>query len=193
MLFSCQRPEYKTRPIALVLAQVSSSMIIPFDKISIIGVRSTGFNMAMRFTENGLRVISALDVKGENVDNLSTVWCHGLDPKHHQQVYIQGLPQLHQQSRRRQGTQAVGPQRSTWWRGRQIFEQSREHLTMGDIILDGANWCEHTERRGKELQPRGVSYISMGVSGYLLSVCTPRVIHFTERGQGGFGQGDAFA
>ncbi|KAL6301098.1 hypothetical protein BKA93DRAFT_828528 [Sparassis latifolia] len=40
---------------------------------------------------------------------------------------------------------------------------------MGDIILDGANWCEHTERRGKELQPRGVSYISMGVSGYYQS------------------------
>lgn len=41
-----------------------------------------------------------------------------------------------------------------------------EYLAQGDVILDGGNeWYENARRRQEALQPRGVSYISMGVSG----------------------------
>jgi 6-phosphogluconate dehydrogenase len=39
-------------------------------------------------------------------------------------------------------------------------------LEEGDIIIDGGNsWFEDTERRTKELEPTGLRYIGMGVSG----------------------------
>lgn len=50
--------------------------------------------------------------------------------------------------------------------GDEVIKGLRPYLKKGDIILDGGNeWYRNTERRQKELQDAGVSYIGSGVSG----------------------------
>ncbi|MBE9231147.1 NADP-dependent phosphogluconate dehydrogenase [Cuspidothrix issatschenkoi LEGE 03284] len=47
-----------------------------------------------------------------------------------------------------------------------VIQQLKPLLEEGDIIIDGGNsWFEDTERRTKELEPTGLRYIGMGVSG----------------------------
>ncbi|CCH67115.1 6-phosphogluconate dehydrogenase, decarboxylating [Richelia intracellularis HH01] len=47
-----------------------------------------------------------------------------------------------------------------------VIAQLKPLLSKGDIIIDGGNsWFEDTERRTQELEPSGLCYIGMGVSG----------------------------
>jgi 6-phosphogluconate dehydrogenase len=47
-----------------------------------------------------------------------------------------------------------------------VIEQLKPLLNEGDIIIDGGNsWFEDTDRRTKELEPTGLRYLGMGVSG----------------------------
>ncbi|MEA5570245.1 NADP-dependent phosphogluconate dehydrogenase [Calothrix sp. UHCC 0171] len=47
-----------------------------------------------------------------------------------------------------------------------VIENLKPLLDEGDIIIDGGNsWFEDTDRRTKELEPTGLRYIGMGVSG----------------------------
>ena len=47
-----------------------------------------------------------------------------------------------------------------------VIQQLKPLLQEGDIIIDGGNsWFEDTERRTQELEPIGLRYIGMGVSG----------------------------
>ncbi|MDJ0736026.1 MAG: NADP-dependent phosphogluconate dehydrogenase [Nostocaceae cyanobacterium] len=47
-----------------------------------------------------------------------------------------------------------------------VIGQLKPLLNEGDIIIDGGNsWFEDTERRTQELEPTGLRYIGMGVSG----------------------------
>ncbi len=47
-----------------------------------------------------------------------------------------------------------------------VIEQLKPLLDEGDIIIDGGNsWFEDTDRRTRELEPTGLRYIGMGVSG----------------------------
>lgn len=47
-----------------------------------------------------------------------------------------------------------------------VIAQLKPLLQEGDIIIDGGNsWYEDTERRTQELEPTGLRYIGMGVSG----------------------------
>ncbi|BAZ37985.1 6-phosphogluconate dehydrogenase, decarboxylating [Calothrix sp. NIES-4101] len=47
-----------------------------------------------------------------------------------------------------------------------VIESLKPLLDEGDIIIDGGNsWFEDTDRRTKELEPTGLRYIGMGVSG----------------------------
>ncbi|ADI63566.1 NADP-dependent phosphogluconate dehydrogenase [Trichormus azollae] len=47
-----------------------------------------------------------------------------------------------------------------------VIQQLKPLLQEGDIIIDGGNsWFEDTERRTQELEPTGLRYIGMGVSG----------------------------
>jgi 6-phosphogluconate dehydrogenase len=42
----------------------------------------------------------------------------------------------------------------------------RPHLERGDLLVDGGNeFFLHTERRARELEPSGIGYVGMGVSG----------------------------
>ena len=47
-----------------------------------------------------------------------------------------------------------------------VIGQLKPLLNEGDIIIDGGNsWYEDTERRTQELEPTGLRYLGMGVSG----------------------------
>ena len=47
-----------------------------------------------------------------------------------------------------------------------VIQQLKPLLQEGDIIIDGGNsWFEDTERRTQELEPAGLRYLGMGVSG----------------------------
>ncbi|KAK8793470.1 hypothetical protein WA158_004829 [Blastocystis sp. Blastoise] len=46
------------------------------------------------------------------------------------------------------------------------IQKFTEYLEPGDILIDGGNeWYEETIRRSKELEPKGILYIGMGISG----------------------------
>ncbi|CAM9787622.1 unnamed protein product, partial [Phaeothamnion confervicola] len=41
-----------------------------------------------------------------------------------------------------------------------------QHLEPGDVLCDGGNeWFPNSQRRAKELEPRGILYVGMGISG----------------------------
>lgn len=41
-----------------------------------------------------------------------------------------------------------------------------EHMEKGDVVIDGGNeWFPNSIRRAKELEPKGISFIGMGISG----------------------------
>jgi 6-phosphogluconate dehydrogenase len=47
-----------------------------------------------------------------------------------------------------------------------VIQQLKPLLDEGDIIIDGGNsWFEDTDRRTQELEPTGLRYLGMGVSG----------------------------
>ncbi|KAI0324933.1 6-phosphogluconate dehydrogenase C-terminal domain-like protein [Cubamyces sp. BRFM 1775] len=125
-----------------------------------------GSGMAMLFAENGLDV-SAYDIKPENIDNLHSILQSSLAPSLHPKVA--GYKDLNQFMDSLGGTSADKllvfsiPHGSA---ADKVIEQIRPHLSRGDIILDGGNeYYENARRRQDTLQPDGISYLSMGVSG----------------------------
>ena len=47
-----------------------------------------------------------------------------------------------------------------------VIELLSEHMEEGDILIDGGNeWYENSVRRSKVLEPKGIMYVAMGVSG----------------------------
>ncbi|EMD35243.1 hypothetical protein CERSUDRAFT_106675 [Gelatoporia subvermispora B] len=144
-------------------------MFDTFSKIGVIGAGSMGSNMAMLFVENGFEV-SIFDVKPANIDNLQSLFDSpesGLAKELHARVrsfkeyapFIQSLggkdtPKLLVFSIPHGGA------------ADKVIADIRGWLGEGDIILDGGNeWYENAERRQRELQPHGIAYLSMGVSG----------------------------
>ena len=44
----------------------------------------------------------------------------------------------------------------------------------GDVIIDGGNeWFQNTLRRGRELEPKGIHFVGMGISGGVRLVVLP--------------------
>ncbi|TFY51295.1 hypothetical protein EVJ58_g10644 [Rhodofomes roseus] len=130
------------------------------------GAGSMGSGMTMLFAENGLQV-GVFDVKPQNIDNLAQHLASGLDRSVHERVhsfkeYTPFLEFLGGKSTPKLFVFSI-PHGSP---ADKVIEDIDEYLTDGDIILDGGNeWYENARRRQKALQPRGVSYLSMGVSG----------------------------
>ncbi|PCH39465.1 6-phosphogluconate dehydrogenase decarboxylating [Wolfiporia cocos MD-104 SS10] len=137
-----------------------------FEKIGVIGAGSMGSNMAMLFAENGLHV-SVFDVKAQNIDNLAPVFRDGLEPELHSRIvsykeYPPFLDSLGGANVPKLFVLSI-PHGSA---ADKVLEDIDNYLCTGDVILDGGNeWYENAQRRQKALQPRGISYISMGVSG----------------------------
>ncbi len=52
------------------------------------------------------------------------------------------------------------------WPANYVLEKIKGDLHAGDIILDDGNEnCRNTKRRQRKLEPRGIKWIVMGVSG----------------------------
>lgn len=48
----------------------------------------------------------------------------------------------------------------------ETIKQFTEFLEEGDILIDGGNeWYQNSIRRAKELEPKGIKYLAVGVSG----------------------------
>lgn len=126
-----------------------------------------GSNLAMLFAENGFNV-SAFDAKPQNIDNLKSLLSDpqsGLAPDLHSRV------DLHKEYGSFMQSLSDGPKLLLLSiphgsPADSILKEIDNYLKEGDIILDGGNeWYQNAERRQQQLQPRGISYLSMGVSG----------------------------
>ncbi|KAJ5982017.1 hypothetical protein N7451_012117 [Penicillium sp. IBT 35674x] len=135
-----------------------------FGRIGVVGAGNMGSMMAFAFSEIGLDV-SIWDVKRENVDSFTKQmqqvkelkgkiepfhdvgeFTHSLDCQGERKIFMFSITHGH-------------PADS-------VLSQIKQDLREGDIILDGGN--EHyrnTERRQKECEEIGVSWIGIGVSG----------------------------
>ncbi|KAL2000188.1 hypothetical protein VTN02DRAFT_3444 [Thermoascus thermophilus] len=135
-----------------------------FRRIGVVGAGNMGSMMTFAFAELGLDV-SVWDVRRQNVDQLlkfakDAKECKGkidgfynideftksLEGKGERKLFIFSITHGH-------------PADS-------VLSMIKHDLKKGDIILDGGNEnYRRTERRQKELEPLGVSWIGMGVSG----------------------------
>ncbi|KAF1353349.1 6-phosphogluconate dehydrogenase, decarboxylating [Delphinella strobiligena] len=133
-----------------------------FKRIGIVGAGSMGTMMAYAFAEQGLDV-SLWDVNPDNVDkaiqnskeqNLKTT-LQGFHDVDGFTKSLNGCPRKLLVFSITHGAPADT-----------VLDKIKDHFKEGDIILDGGN--EHyrtTERRQKMLEPKGVHWIGMGVSG----------------------------
>lgn len=134
-----------------------------FKRIGIVGAGNMGTMMTFGFAEQGLDV-SLWDIKSENVDQAMEMAKNVKTLK----GKVNGYHDIHEFVRSLDGNERKlflfsithGPPADS------VLDKIKDQLKDGDIILDGGN--EHyrnTERRQRELAPRGVSWIGMGVSG----------------------------
>lgn len=141
----------------------------PFSHIGIVGAGSMGTMMAFGFSEKGINV-SLWDAQSSNIDEAMEA---SKDVKT-LQGKVCGYHDIHEFAR------AVEPAADIDGKKRRLFlfsithgrpvdavlDRMKDDLRDGDIVLDGGNEnYRNTERRQRALEPRGVSWIGMGVSG----------------------------
>ncbi|EJF57846.1 6-phosphogluconate dehydrogenase C-terminal domain-like protein [Dichomitus squalens LYAD-421 SS1] len=138
----------------------------PFDKLGIVGAGSMGSCMTMLFAENDLQV-SVYDVSGQNIDNLYNALQEGLDKElHHRVARFKDLDQFMESLGGQNADKLLVFSIPHGSAADKVIADVHEHLSHGDIILDGGNeWYENAERRQKQLAPEGIAYLCMGVSG----------------------------
>jgi len=131
-------------------------------RIGIVGAGNMGTSMAMGFSEQGLDV-SLWDISSKNVDEAIEM-CKSQDTL---KGDVKGFHEVDE------FMQSFGNQRKLLMfsithgaPADSVLEKIGDKLSKGDIILDGGN--EHyrnTERRQRDLAPKGVHWIGTGVSG----------------------------
>ncbi|OQD66250.1 hypothetical protein PENDEC_c065G04098 [Penicillium decumbens] len=135
-----------------------------FKRIGVVGAGNMGSMMAFAFSEIGLDV-SIWDVKRENVDSFAKQLQQAkglkgeIEPIHDVDEFMRSLDG---QGERKLFIFSI----THGYPADSVLSQIKQDLKKGDIILDGGN--EHyrnTERRQKECEEIGVSWIGMGVSG----------------------------
>ncbi|KAJ5041437.1 hypothetical protein NUH16_003401 [Penicillium rubens] len=135
-----------------------------FKRIGVVGAGNMGSMMAFAFSEIGLDV-SIWDVKSENVDSFAKQLrqAKGLKGKTEPMCDVDEFTRsLDGQGERKLFIFSI----THGYPADSVLSQIKQDLKKGDIILDGGN--EHyrnTERRQKECEEIGVSWIGMGVSG----------------------------
>ncbi|EEP79994.1 hypothetical protein UREG_04836 [Uncinocarpus reesii 1704] len=139
----------------------------PFKSIGIVGAGNMGTMMAFGFSEHGVNV-SLWDVQSSNVDEAIDMTKQE-DPKR-LKGKINGFHDIHEFASSDEQTPEGhrffifsithgGPADS-------VLEKMQDDLKKGDIIIDGGNEnYRNTERRQKELEAKGISWIGAGVSG----------------------------
>ncbi|KAI1365909.1 6-phosphogluconate dehydrogenase [Xylaria arbuscula] len=129
-------------------------------KIGMLGVGSMGGAMSMLFAEQGYEVYF-FDPSDQNMDKLEkAVRDIHLDSKVHRTGGYDDLcSKLGETKVFVFSTPHGGP-------ADKCVDSLKPHLTAGDVIIDCGNehW-ENTERRQRDLEPKGVHYIGCGVSG----------------------------
>ncbi|PGG96580.1 6-phosphogluconate dehydrogenase (decarboxylating) [Helicocarpus griseus UAMH5409] len=140
----------------------------PFQHIGIVGAGNMGTMMSFGLSELGIN-ISLWDAKSSNVDEAMSM---SKDEKS-LKGKITGFHDVHEFANSVKGATVSGKQRRVFLfsithgnPADSVLGMMKDDLQNGDIILDGGN--EHyrnTERRQRELESKGVSWVGMGVSG----------------------------
>lgn len=135
-----------------------------FKRIGIVGAGNMGSMMAFAFSELGLDV-SVWDVSKKNVDQLMGWVKDEKDVK----TKIDGFYNIDDFTKSLEGKEDRKLFMFSITHGQpadSVLSMIKHDLKPGDIILDGGNEnYRRTERRQKECQQLGVSWIGMGVSG----------------------------
>lgn len=135
-----------------------------FGRIGIVGAGNMGSMMAFAFSEIGLDV-SIWDVKGENVDSFK-------DQVQQEKGLKGAIETFHDIGEFTGSLDGRGERKLFMFsitHGRpadSVLSQIKHKLKKGDIIVDGGNEnYRNTERRQRECDEIGVSWIGTGVSG----------------------------
>lgn len=142
----------------------TQDIVKKFGRIGVVGAGNMGSMMAFAFSELGLDV-SIWDVKGENVDSFREMaqdvkgLVGKIDTFHDINEFTQSLD--------KQGERKLFMFSITHgFPADSVLSQIKPYLKRGDILLDGGNEnYRNTERRQKECDEIGVSWIGTGVSG----------------------------
>ncbi|KAN0077605.1 6-phosphogluconate dehydrogenase, C-terminal-like protein [Elaphomyces granulatus] len=141
-----------------------SDPIQKFKCIGVVGAGNMGSMMAFAFAEMGLDV-SVWDVNTSNLDKLLGLVKRSGNLK----GKIASFPDIDEFTKSLEGRAERKLFMFSITQGHpadSVLEKIKHDLKPGDIILDGGNEnYRRTERRQKELEPLGVSWIGMGVSG----------------------------
>ncbi|GAD95178.1 6-phosphogluconate dehydrogenase, decarboxylating [Paecilomyces variotii No. 5] len=137
--------------------------ISKFKRIGVVGAGNMGSMMTLAFAELGLDV-SVWDVKKENVDQILG-YAKGAKTS---KGKVDGFYDINKFVK----SLDVAPRKLFMFSithgnpADSVLSMIKPDLKRGDIILDGGNEnYRRTERRQRELEPLGVSWIGMGVSG----------------------------
>src|SRR5467141_2968921 len=141
-----------------------SDPIQKFKCIGVVGAGNMGSMMAFAFAEMGLDV-SVWDLNTSNLDKLLGLVKRSGNLK----GKIASFPDIDEFTKSLEGRAERKLFMFSITHGHpadSVLEKIKHDLKPGDIILDGGNEnYRRTERRQKELEPLGVSWIGMGVSG----------------------------
>lgn len=137
-----------------------------FKCIGVVGAGNMGSMMTFAFAEMGLDV-SVWDVSGRNIDKLME-HVRKAQPGHFKGT-ITGYKDIDQFTKSLEGRGERKLFMFSITHGHpadSVLAQIKHDLKAGDIIMDGGNEnYRRTERRQRELEPLGVKWIGMGVSG----------------------------
>ncbi|KAI1312820.1 6-phosphogluconate dehydrogenase [Xylaria venustula] len=129
-------------------------------KLGVLGVGSMGGMMSLLFAEHGYEVY-IFDPSSENMDKLEKMYrdVHLENKIHRTGSYDELCSKLGDTKVFVFSTPHGAP-------ADKCVESLRPHLRPGDVIIDCGNehW-ENTERRQRDLEPKGVHYVGCGVSG----------------------------
>eukprot|EP00455_Lapot_gusevi_P017250 TRINITY_DN1914_c0_g1_i2.p1 TRINITY_DN1914_c0_g1~~TRINITY_DN1914_c0_g1_i2.p1 ORF type:complete len:475 (+),score=229.06 TRINITY_DN1914_c0_g1_i2:70-1494(+) len=128
-------------------------------KIGLIGLSVMGQNLALNIAEHGFPISvwnRSRDKVESTVKRAQQENCSALTGYYTIEEFVQSLEKPRSVILLVQAGRPVD----------EIINQLSNLLEPNDLIIDGGNeWYENTERRGKALEPKGILYMGMGVSG----------------------------
>lgn len=129
-------------------------------RIGLYGLAVMGQNLALNIAEKGFKI---------SVSNRSASKVHDTVKKAQEQKLAHNLVGFTDMKEFVQSIQKPRAVIMLIQAGKPVDEaiaQLSKLLEAGDIIVDGGNeWYQNTERRGKEVAPKQLQYVGMGVSG----------------------------
>ncbi|HYO22526.1 MAG TPA: NADP-dependent phosphogluconate dehydrogenase [Flavisolibacter sp.] len=122
-----------------------------------IGIGVMGSNLLLNIADNGFAVVG-FDLKQERADALEAAAPHGTTVKGTTDIAF--MVQSLKKPRKIMMLVPAGKPVDD------VINNLLPHLEEGDIVIDGGNsFFKDTQRRFEELQPKGIHFFGMGVSG----------------------------